>query len=51
MTVYVQLTEICKYVEDFVSGSLGPVNPFFHGFVFVAAVVVVVVVVVEVTLY
>ena len=46
MTVYVQLTEICKYVEDFVSGSLGPVNPFFHGFVFVAAVVVV-----EVTLY
>ena len=48
MTVYVQLTEICKYVEDFVSGSLGPVNPFFHGFVLV---VVVVVVVVEVTLY
>ena len=47
MTVYVQLTEICKYVEDFVSGSLGPVNPFFHGFV----PVVVVVVVVEVTLY
>ena len=50
MTVYVQLTEICKYVEDFVSGSLGPVNPFFHGFVLVV-VVVVVVVVVEVTLY
>ena len=48
MTVYVQLTEICKYVQDFVSGSLGPVNPFFHGFV---VVVVVVVVVVEVTLY
>ena len=48
MTVYVQLTEICKYVEDFVSGSLGPVNPFFQGF-FVVAVVVVVVV--EVTLY
>lgn len=44
MTVYVQLTEICKNVEDFVSGSLGSVNPFFHGFV-------VVVVVVEVTLY
>ena len=51
MTVYVQLTEICKYVEDFVSGSLGPVNPFFHGFFVVVAVVVVVVVVVEVTLY
>ena len=47
MTVYVQLTEICKYAEDFVSGSLGPVNPFSQGFV----VVVVVVVVVEVTLY
>lgn len=46
MTVYVQLTEICKYVEDFVSGSLGPVNPFFHGFVPVVFVVVV-----EVTLY
>lgn len=43
MTVYVQLTENGKYVEDFVSGSLRPVNPFFHGFV--------VVFVVEVTLY